>query len=76
MDLSVFGIFGFTVFSPRAIISDIPGQESQKDPEHKGVIDHPDAGKSLRDQVEGIDQVNKTQNTADQGAQGPRPVFS
>ena len=65
---------GFIFLFPGKVLFNITGEESEKNADHEGVVDDADPGKSLGDEVERIDQIEKTQKTAYEGAGGDLAV--
>ena len=53
---------------PGKVLFNIAGEKSEENAEHERVVNDADPGKSLGDEVERIDQIEKTQKAAHQGA--------
>lgn len=65
---------GFIFLFPGEVLFNIAGEESEENADHEGVVNDADPGKSLRDEVEGIDQIQKPQKTSDHGAGRPLTI--
>ena len=65
---------GFILALPEKILLNVPGEEGEKNPHHQGVVNQTDARQSLGDEVERIDEVNKTQKPSHQGAGRPLAI--
>ena len=59
---------GFIFLFPGKVLFNIAGEKSEENAEHERVVNDADPGKSLGDEVERINQIEKTQKAAHQGA--------
>jgi len=65
---------GFIFLFPGKVLFNIAGEESEENADHEGVVDDADPGKSLGDEIKRVDQIEKTQKTAYEGAGGDLAV--
>lgn len=66
--------FVFTFLFPGKVPLNIPGEKSEENARHEGVVDHADSGQGLGNQVQGVEQVDKAEKAAHEGAGGPLTV--
>lgn len=64
----------FTFLLPREIFLNIPGEKSEENARHEGVIDHANAGEGLGDQVKRVEQVDEAKEATDEGTRRPLAV--
>ena len=75
MDLSLGGIcLDFILLFPEQIFFNVPGEEGEKNTNHQGVVDDSDARKGIRNEVEGVEQINQPQKPSHQGSSRPLSV--
>jgi len=65
---------GFIFLLPGKVPFNISGEKGEENADHEGVVNDADPGKCLRDKVERIDQVQKTQKAAHESASGELAV--
>ena len=66
--------FVFMRLFPGEVLFNVPGEKSEENADHEGVVNHTDAGQGLGDKVEGINQVDQSEKTAHEGAGRPLAV--
>lgn len=74
IDLAALLVLGFILSFPEEIFLNVTGEEGEENPHHQGVVDQTNSRQSLWDQVEGVDEVEKAEKTAQQGAGGPLSI--
>jgi hypothetical protein len=67
---------GFIFLLPGKIFLNISGEKSEENAEHEGVVNDADPRESLRDEIEGIRQIEETQKTTHESAGGELAVAS
>ena len=66
--------FLFTCLFPEKVLFNVPGEESEKNAGHEGIVDHADAGQRLGNQVEGVEQIDQAEKATHEGASRPLAV--
>ena len=66
--------FVFTFLFPGKVPLNIPGEKSEENARHEGVVDHADSGQGLGNQVQGVEQIDQAEKATHEGASRPLAV--